>query len=260
MVRTQQQFPRTPRRRKPVRGFAVLAATLFLSGAIRANFNFSSSLSIVLPGGSNQLQAELSPLKSKSRHGLSAAEKLEAEEILANLGYWTTVDENRGSAFRHALIAFQKVEGHKRTGKLTRAELEALRMATKPVPRETGFPHVEVDLSRQVLFVVDSDGSVSHILPVSTGNEKPYMDQGKLQVAHTPRGKFKVFRKIRGWRTSTLGQLYYPNYIYGGIAIHGSSSVPIHAASHGCIRIPMYAAKPLSAMLAVGTDVIVYDG
>ena len=43
------------------------------------------------------------------------------------LGYWTgPVDGALDSGSRHALIAFQKVEGRKRTGKLTRAELQAL--------------------------------------------------------------------------------------------------------------------------------------
>lgn len=46
---------------------------------------------------------------------------------------------------RHALVAFQKVEGRKRTGKLTSEELQALRIALRPLPRYTGYPHVEID-------------------------------------------------------------------------------------------------------------------
>jgi lipoprotein-anchoring transpeptidase ErfK/SrfK len=52
--------------------------------------------------------------------------------------------------------------------------------------------------------------------------------------------------------------LYYPNYIVGGIAIHGNPSVPVYPASHGCIRIPMFAAKQFSEINPVGTVVIVY--
>jgi len=44
-----------------------------------------------------------------------------------------------------------------------------------------------------------------------------------------------------------------------GIAIHGNPSVPVYPASHGCIRIPMFAAKEFSQMTPVGTPVIVYD-
>src|SRR5882724_243391 len=36
-------------------------------------------------------------------------------------------------------------------------------------------------------------------------------------------------------------------------------SVPIQPASHGCIRIPMFAAHEMSKLLKVGTIVLVYD-
>ena len=66
-------------------------------------------------------------------------------------------------------------------------------------------------------------------------------------------------RKIAGWRRSSLGLLYYPNYIHEGIAIHGSLAMAVYPASHGCIRIPMFAAKELSEITPVGTEVIVYE-
>ena len=187
-------------------------------------------------------------------------QRLEAETLLTNLGYWTgPVDGVLDPAFRHALVAFQKVEGRKRTGVLSALEIEALRKAERPEPREIGLRHVEIDIDRQVLFIVEEGGVISRILPACTGNEGQYIDQGKLQRAHTPRGKFRVLRQIRGVRISTLGFLYYPNYIHNGIAIHGSPSMPAHPASHGCIRIPMFAAKELSALMPIGTEVIVYD-
>ena len=43
-------------------------------------------------------------------------------------------------------------------------------------------------------------------------------------------------------------------------AIHGSLSVPAYPASHGCVRIPMFAAREFSEMAPIGTPVIVYDG
>jgi lipoprotein-anchoring transpeptidase ErfK/SrfK len=33
----------------------------------------------------------------------------------------------------------------------------------------------------------------------------------------------------------------------------------VYPASHGCIRIPMFASKKLSELTPVGTEVIVYD-
>jgi lipoprotein-anchoring transpeptidase ErfK/SrfK len=86
-----------------------------------------------------------------------------------------------------------------------------------------------------------------------------FIEGGVTRRAITPTGRFKVTRKIEGWRKSPLGLLYYPNYIYDGIAIHGNPSVPARPASHGCIRIPMFAAEEFSQIAVIGMEVIVYD-
>lgn len=186
---------------------------------------------------------------------------LEAERLLGELGYWPgEADGVWDLLSRHALVAFQKVEGRERSGRLTRRELRALRGASRPPPLESGPAHVEIDIRRQVLFVVGDDGTVVKVIPVSTGNEGSYFDQGKWQRAHTPRGRFTIGRKLEGRRRSTLGLLYYPCYFSGGVAIHGSLSVPARPASHGCVRIPMLIAKGFSEMVPVGTLVIVHDG
>jgi len=191
---------------------------------------------------------------------LPFAEQLEAEQRLSDLGYWTgPVDGVLDNATRHALIAFQKVERRKRTGKLTIEELQALRNAGRPGPRESGYAHIEVDLDRQVLFIVDDNGTITKILPVSTGTGQLFTEGGRTRRAYTPRGRFTVDRKIAGWRKSPLGLLYYPSYIFKGIAIHGAPSVPTSPASHGCIRVPMFAAHELSEMTPTGTVVLVYD-
>lgn len=183
----------------------------------------------------------------------------EAQKRLTELGYWIAgTDGKWNEPSRQGLVAFQKVEGRPRTGKLTVAELQALRAASRPLPREKGFAHIEVDLTRQVLFVVDADGTASKILPVSTGNGKMFELEGDTLPAVTPPGRFRVYGKLPGWRKSPLGLLYYPNYILGGIAIHGNPAVPVQPASHGCIRIPMFASKEFSDLTPIGTQVIVY--
>lgn len=175
------------------------------------------------------------------------------------MGYWTGVVDGRfDSATRSALIAFQKWEGRTVTGQLTLAELEAIRSSTFPKAREAGYEHVEVDLDRQVLMIVNEEGAV-RVLPVSTGSGKPFIDDGQTSVAYTPRGRFIVYDKIAGWDHGPIGSMYYPNYFSGGIAIHGSRSVPIQPATHGCIRIPMYAAREVSKLLELGTIVLIYD-
>ena len=192
---------------------------------------------------------------------LSRADVKAAEQQLANLGYWTgKVDGLLDTASRHALIAFQKAEGRARRGRLTREEYAAILHAEPPLPREQHYAHVEVDLRRQIMFRVDDAGKVSHILPISSGNEEPFTSEGYTRRAVTPAGKFRVYYKIEGWRKSPLGRIYYPNYIVGGVAIHGSLSVPTRPDSHGCIRIPMFAAEEFSRLTPIGTWVVVYQG
>jgi lipoprotein-anchoring transpeptidase ErfK/SrfK len=190
----------------------------------------------------------------------SAAEIGEARALLGALGYWVALDLTEPDAsLRHALIAFQKIENRPRTGALTPAELQALRAAQRPKALESGYAHIEIDLARQVLFVVDSCGVCLRILPISSGNGEWFTEGGKKRRAITPTGRFKVQRKIAGWRKSPLGSLYYPNYILDGVAIHGNPLVPPLPASHGCIRIPMFAAKEFYDMAALGMPVIVYE-
>jgi lipoprotein-anchoring transpeptidase ErfK/SrfK len=85
------------------------------------------------------------------------------------------------------------------------------------------------------------------------------MEDGLMSVAYTPRGRFVVYDKTFGWEDGQIGSVYYANYISGGIAIHGYLSVPTQPASHGCIRVPMFAARQLSELTPLGTIVLVYD-
>ena len=120
------------------------------------------------------------------------------------------------------------------------------------------YPRIDVDLSRQMLSVIDESGRVTKVLPISTGSGKWYVSEGERRQAITPTGRFRVYRKIPGWRKSPLGLMYYPVYFVGGVAIHGSPSVPRRPASHGCIRIPMYAAKAFYDTTPIGTVVLVH--
>jgi lipoprotein-anchoring transpeptidase ErfK/SrfK len=184
----------------------------------------------------------------------------EAEQLLANIGYWITkVDGTADASTRHAVVAFQKVEGMKRTGVVDDRLLNALRNAARPAARFSGGPHVEIDITRQVLFLVNEDDVVTGILPISTGSGEKYFSEGKWQRSYTPRGTFRVTRQIKGVRKAPLGTIYYPNYFNGGIAIHGSNSIPVTPASHGCARIPRFAERELSDLVYVGMPVYVYD-
>jgi hypothetical protein len=205
---------------------------------------------------SNLLFAQTSPARKTKPEDLI----FEAETLLAERGYWITkVDRKKDASTYHAVVAFQKVEGRKINGVLTINELKAIRASSRPVPAYKGAAHVEVDISRQVLFLVNEQAVVTHILPVSTGSGEVYYQDGKRQVAITPRGIFSITRQIKGIRRAPLGTLYHPNYFYEGVAIHGSNSIPFRPASHGCVRIPRFAAADFSDLVSVGMKVAVYD-
>lgn len=203
------------------------------------------------PATSRQRVVRPKPLTSKDHR--------EAEQRLMEMGYWTgRIDGSWDTASRHALIAFQKVEGLKRNGQLNRETFDRIMSAERPSPRETGPAHIEVDLTRQVLFLVDDAGVVTKILPVSTGSGKEFVSEGWARDAITHPGRYWVKQKIPGWKKSALGLLYYPVYFMYGTAIHGYSSVPTRPASHGCVRIPMFAAKAFYKMTSLGMPVIVH--
>ena len=190
----------------------------------------------------------------------SHAELKEAERRLKEMGFWTgPVDGVIDSTTQLALVTFQKWEGRRITGRLTRAEFNAIRNAPSPQPKDPGYRHVEVDLDRQVLLLTNDEGVITTILPVSTGSGKHYKEKRMSGLAYTPRGRFRIYGKLTGWRKSPLGLLYYPNYFSDGLAIHGNPSVPQSPRSHGCVRIPMFAAPEISTQLPIGTILLIYD-
>jgi peptidoglycan hydrolase-like protein with peptidoglycan-binding domain len=164
------------------------------------------------------------------------------------------------------VLAFEKVEGLKRTGVVTSELWTKISLSKEPtgVVVNGGLPRIEVDISRQVMFVYHRDG-LFRTVAISSGSGKKYCEISKKTKqkacgdARTPRGNFKIQRRIPGWRESDLGRLYNPLYFNGGFAIHGGPSVPAYPASHGCVRIPMYTAKWLPDEVKDGTPVFVYD-
>jgi peptidoglycan hydrolase-like protein with peptidoglycan-binding domain len=184
---------------------------------------------------------------------------LALQQRLHDLGYWLgQPDGSYGQLTRQAVMAFQKYEGLSRDGVAGPATQERLAGASRPTARGGGG--LEIDLERQVLLVVDG-GQVRWALNTSTGNGEAYdSPSGGTGVARTPTGQFTVEREIDGLREAPLGTLYRPKYFQGGIAIHGSGSIPAHPASHGCARVTNSAMDMLwsSGAAAIGTPVWVY--
>ncbi len=175
--------------------------------------------------------------------------------------YIGAIDGDQGSALRSAVMAFQKVNGIGADGGVGPRTLAALKTPVIPKPKGSGAGvRVEVDLSRQVLYVIKDD-VITRILPVSSGSGKKYLTKkGSTATALSPVGYYTIQRRIVGERKADLGTLYDPQYFYKGWAIHGSNSVPAYPASHGCTRVTRTDAKWLLTAIGVGTRVYVYGG
>ncbi len=188
---------------------------------------------------------------------VSSADVRAVQERLAELGYDVGDPDGRfGGRTSYAIMAFQKIEGLDRTGDIDDGLQAALAAASPPGPLAGGpATRVEIDLNRQVLMLWQG-GTRTRILPISSGNGEEYCVDGECDIAVTPPGSFHIGRKAEGLEVAPLGELWWPMYFNGGIAIHGSPSVPPYPASHGCIRIPMYAAPTLYDQVGRGTAVI----
>jgi N-acetylmuramoyl-L-alanine amidase len=141
-----------------------------------------------------------------------------------------------------AVLAFQKVNGLARTGRVDPYVWRRLQSAHRPRPRYARGSHIEVDKRRQVLLEVRG-GRVLRVVHVSTG-----------ATGNTPVGRWRVYRKVVGWDWV----LWFPMYFLRGFAIHGYPSVPVYPASHGCVRVPMWVAPRLFARNSYGQTILVY--
>lgn len=183
------------------------------------------------------------------------------QERLADAGFRPgRVDGVFGKATLGAVYAFQKVNDLERDGVFNVDDWEALNSA-QPVElsiSEEQPDRVEIDLDRQVLYLV-LDNQVETVLPISSGNGELYRGRGgSLARARTPEGSYRFNRHINGWRISYLGGLYRPFYFRGGYAIHGSGSVPPFPASHGCVRVEIHDMDYLATQLDIGMPVLIY--
>lgn len=183
------------------------------------------------------------------------------QQRLADLGYYGgAVDGDEGPGTVSAVMAFQKVNGLAVDGVVGPATLAAIEDPVTPSLRGGESTRIEVDLDRQVLYVVRG-GELARILPISSGNGESYETRdGGTARSLTPVGSYRIERRIRGEREADLGTLYDPLYFFKGWAVHGSNSVPAYPASHGCVRVTRADALYLFEAMADGTQVLLYGG
>jgi lipoprotein-anchoring transpeptidase ErfK/SrfK len=184
------------------------------------------------------------------------------QQRLIDLGYFLqSADGSYGFATQQAVWAFQKAAGLYRDGVIGPKTQAALDAGYRPTPQSSSGKVVEIDLDRQILMAVE-DGHVVRIINTSTGNGETFEAQGRTYRASTPRGTFHVYMQENGMHSSTLelGDMWRPKYFTGGIAVHGSSSIPTHPASHGCVRVSNAAMNWIwdTWGLPIGTTVLVY--
>jgi hypothetical protein len=167
---------------------------------------------------------------------------------LARLHYALSINGRFDSATSRAVIAYRKLAGLARVPSVNSGMLRKLQRGRGSF--HVRYPghgrHVEANLSAQVLAEILPGGHVRRIYPMSSG--KP--------STPTVVGHFHVSSKTPG--TNQKGMVD-SNYFIGGYAIHGYPDVPVHAASHGCLRIPIPDAAPVFHWTRIGTPVDVYS-
>ncbi len=231
----------------------LLAAAMTISAAPAAN-------AAILP------VAECSRIGATTlREGQSGAAVRNLQVCLVRLGMVVlgitgTFDDNT----KHAVITAQKLAGLTRDGLVglrTRSWLRAARPVLMPAAPQNKPRTAVVDIARQVMFI--SMWGRTRVIDISSGSDKQYLNplDGTPRRASTPRGYFLINRHVVGEHLSSagLGTMYSPSYFdLKGHAVHGSNSVPVYPASHGCIRVTRALETHVQNALRIGTHIYIF--
>ena len=161
------------------------------------------------------------------------------QQRLKDLGYFvTSVDDTYGGETQQAVFALQKTGHLYRDGVVGDATQKAADDGLVPQAQTSSGKVLEIDIDRQLVLAVEN-GVVVKIINASSGNGETYDAKGNTYTAYTPRGSFAVYREENRMYASSLelGDMWRPKFFTGGIAVHGSASVPAFPASHGCVRV-----------------------
>jgi lipoprotein-anchoring transpeptidase ErfK/SrfK len=166
---------------------------------------------------------------------------------LQDLGFHTGTKGSRvTSGTRLAIKAFRKTNGMPRSERYSREIFRSLLQGEGafPVQHPKDGRHVEVDISRQVMSLIEGDRPV-HTFHVATGTGG----------TPTVRGSFNFYRKDPGYNAL---RMYFSVYFIRGYATHGYSSVPNGRASHGCVRNPIQFSRFIYNWIDIGMPIHVY--
>ena len=221
--------------------------------------------------------------------GMAGEEVRQVQERLDELGFFVgEIDGQFGPLFQQALWAYQKlvlnVPRDEAKSILTDELWQDMQRGIRIEPMrwhskgEATRNHVEIYLPSQVaVFFVDDEAAM--IVHISSGDGKEWkevvtIDVGEfgnengtepivrreIGVSLTPGGVFRFERMVEGLRNSALGGMWDPAYFNYGIAMHGALNVPLHPASHGCIRMSQTAGRTFHQYIDEGDQVFVWDG
>jgi hypothetical protein len=193
-------------------------------------------------------------------YGQESASTTRLQRALKEKGFYRgPIDGAYGPKTQHAVMAFRKEIGASRSYSWSDAHWDELELYQAPYTRFDEPDRVEVNLTKQTAHLFRK-GDLVATFPISSGNGERYFANGTWRTANTPTGNFKVYRHSSGWYESTLGLglMLSPWFFTGGIALHGSASVPPGPASHGCIRLTTWDSSFLDDRLFIGIPVHVY--
>jgi peptidoglycan hydrolase-like protein with peptidoglycan-binding domain len=168
------------------------------------------------------------------------------QERLFELGYYVNRTGRYDDATGRAVMAFRSYNG---LGERPQAKPPVYaRLARKKGGFRVRYPgagrHVEADLSAQVLALI-SGGKVYKAFHMSSG--KP--------STPTVVGTFHFYNQELG--TNDHGMVN-SSYFLRGYAIHGYYTIPNHAASHGCLRVPTAQSRFIHDWIHIGMRIDVY--
>jgi hypothetical protein len=166
--------------------------------------------------------------------------------LLQDRGYHMgSVTDHVNESTDLAILAMRKVNDLDRTEDYDPSLFTMLlrgRGGFEPAHDEEGR-HVEVDLSRQVMALVE-DGKATDVFPVSTG------------AFGTPTGDYNFQSKSPGYNAKGM---YYSIYYDGNYATHGYYTVPTYPASHGCVRNPEPYSIFIYNWIELGDPMYIYE-
>lgn len=169
------------------------------------------------------------------------------QQRLFTMRYLLKLSGSYDDATQRAVLTFRKVN---RMARITSSDARLYTLAAR---YQGGFRakhpnhgrHVEADLGRQVIALINPRGRVFKVFMTSSGKSS----------TPTIVGSYNFYSKDFG--TNAKGMVH-SNYFVGGYAIHGYPDVPTYPASHGCLRIPIPNARFVFSWITIGERIDVY--